>query len=137
MAKLGWSNYGDGSSVAWFEDGEEGAVIGQDFKTPTDQLEEKLKEARKESAEGNAAAREAIEYLVVELAAQKWVAEHPDVAEMGDGGLRLPEAPARALGDYMRTLKNALARAHDATPWPDWAVKAQAAGWKAPKGWKP
>jgi hypothetical protein len=23
------------------------------------------------------------------------------------------------------------------TPWPDWALKAQAEGWKAPKGWKP
>jgi hypothetical protein len=22
-------------------------------------------------------------------------------------------------------------------PWPEWAVKAKAAGWKAPKGWKP
>lgn len=22
-------------------------------------------------------------------------------------------------------------------PWPEWAVKASAAGWKAPKGWKP
>jgi hypothetical protein len=22
-------------------------------------------------------------------------------------------------------------------PWPDWALKAVAAGWKAPKGWKP
>lgn len=22
-------------------------------------------------------------------------------------------------------------------PWPEWAVKAQGAGWKPPKGWKP
>lgn len=22
-------------------------------------------------------------------------------------------------------------------PWPDWAIKAKAAGWKPPKGWKP
>jgi hypothetical protein len=22
-------------------------------------------------------------------------------------------------------------------PWPDWAVKAKAAGWKPPRGWKP
>lgn len=27
--------------------------------------------------------------------------------------------------------------AHAAKPWPAWAVKARAAGWKAPKGWKP
>lgn len=22
-------------------------------------------------------------------------------------------------------------------PWPDWAIRAKAEGWKAPKGWKP
>jgi hypothetical protein len=33
---------------------------------------------------------------------------------------------------------NAAARAARAgKPWPDWAIKARAAGWKPPKGWKP
>ncbi len=27
--------------------------------------------------------------------------------------------------------------ARDNTPWPAWALQAQASGWKAPKGWKP
>lgn len=25
----------------------------------------------------------------------------------------------------------------DEAPWPEWAIKAAGAGWKAPKGWKP
>jgi hypothetical protein len=33
---------------------------------------------------------------------------------------------------------NAMAKAAlSEIPWPDWAVKATAAGWKPPKGWKP
>lgn len=36
----------------------------------------------------------------------------------------------------LRAVKHALK--HDTgAPWPEWAVKAQAAGWKPPKGWKP
>ena len=34
-------------------------------------------------------------------------------------------------------LRSAAKRIKDDKPWPDWAVKAQAAGWKPPKGWKP
>jgi hypothetical protein len=31
----------------------------------------------------------------------------------------------------------ALLADRDGRQWPDWAVKAYASGWKAPKGWKP
>lgn len=33
--------------------------------------------------------------------------------------------------------KAAIKAAQSSKPWPDWAVKAAAAGWKAPKGWQP
>lgn len=42
--------------------------------------------------------------------------------------------------DAMRAMKLARAAcdaAESTKPWPDWAVRASAAGWKAPKGWKP
>jgi len=34
-------------------------------------------------------------------------------------------------------LINATLKADDGAPWPEWAIKAKAEGWKAPKGWKP
>lgn len=32
---------------------------------------------------------------------------------------------------------NAAIKDRASKPWPDWAVKAKAAGWKAPENWKP
>lgn len=37
----------------------------------------------------------------------------------------------------LKILNGCMKRAQDAKPWPEWAIKAQAAGWTAPKGWKP
>lgn len=37
----------------------------------------------------------------------------------------------------LRAINAALKADRSATPWPEWAVKATAAGWKAPKGWTP
>jgi hypothetical protein len=34
-------------------------------------------------------------------------------------------------------LINVTLKADGGAPWPDWAIKAKAEGWKAPKGWKP
>jgi hypothetical protein len=46
--------------------------------------------------------------------------------------------------DYIMDAKRALSLANatlnslaDSKPWPQWAIDATAAGWKAPKGWKP
>ena len=43
-------------------------------------------------------------------------------------------ASARAA---LRCAKAVLAQLRRDAPWPEWAVTAQAAGWKAPKGWRP
>lgn len=48
-------------------------------------------------------------------------------------------------GYYWESRKDAVAALRTANtvlknrkkPWPEWALQAQAAGWKAPKGWKP
>lgn len=37
----------------------------------------------------------------------------------------------------LRIAKAAIKAGADSRPLPDWATKALAAGWKAPKGWKP
>lgn len=37
----------------------------------------------------------------------------------------------------LRVAKAAIAAVNDAKPMPEWALKATAEGWKAPKGWKP
>ena len=52
--------------------------------------------------------------------------------------------PDRDIGGFwwetQREAKHALIAANAAikgAPWPDWAVKAKAAGWSPPKGWTP
>lgn len=42
-------------------------------------------------------------------------------------------AARKAMGTINATRKAAQAE----KPWPEWAVQAVAAGWKAPKGWRP
>lgn len=37
----------------------------------------------------------------------------------------------------LRIVKACKKLAEENVPWPEWALQAQAAGWKPPKGWKP
>jgi hypothetical protein len=37
----------------------------------------------------------------------------------------------------LRIARAALKAFRENKPWPEWALKAQAAGWKPPKGWSP
>lgn len=57
----------------------------------------------------------------------------PDVARDCTGFYWETAAKANAA---LRVVKAAL-RSDGGAPMPDWAIKALAAGWKAPKGWKP
>ena len=41
----------------------------------------------------------------------------------------------KALGVARRALK--AFKSHYKKPWPEWALRAHAAGWRPPKGWKP
>lgn len=54
----------------------------------------------------------------------------------GHGGGFLFDSRTEA-AKAMRILKTCQKQAKDERPWPEWAVKAAAEGWKAPKGWKP
>ena len=37
----------------------------------------------------------------------------------------------------LRSCNAAMKQLASGKPWPEWAMKAKAAGWKPPKGWKP
>jgi hypothetical protein len=37
----------------------------------------------------------------------------------------------------LRAARAAVKAVQANTPWPEWAIKAKAEGWKPPKGWKP
>jgi hypothetical protein len=66
------------------------------------------------------------------------VAEKSESAEKdGSGFLWSSEREARAV---LKNVKAAIRIYHDQManrPWPEWAEKALAAGWKSPKGWHP
>jgi hypothetical protein len=58
-----------------------------------------------------------------------------NTSELGADGLYwyTRSAASKALA----AAKAALTVHRSAKPWPEWAKQALAAGWKAPKGWKP
>jgi len=132
MSKLIWSNYEHGVA-AWEDTDDEGALVGQDVKASD--LSKRLAAARKKAQGGDLDARSEVEYLAVEIAAKDWALANAGCAEILSASIRVDGAGPAA--NYMRTIKTALRHAHDDTPWPEWALKAQAAGWKPPKGWKP
>lgn len=107
----------DGYGIAWFDEDGEGLRLGDSPESencPTPPKNPDL-------AEHWHAYQAAIKSLGVELswnAAPRW--------------------------DSMSSAKKALSAARAAVkiaasnkPWPEWARQALAAGWKAPKGWKP
>ena len=103
----------DGDSyLAWFCDGEEGGIIGDDPKSgtgpePTDRDDWET-------------------WIAAKLARESG-------AERDSRGFHWPSAKAAAA--VLRLIKAAWK--NRTTPLPDWAQKALAAGWKPPKGWKP
>lgn len=122
------------SYVAWNDDGEPGAWIGQDGKTPVAALKSRQVEAKKSRDFDD------YEYLAVEIAAQDWVKNKGEdyVSSSGCGYSFQTEGQARTFIAAMRAaMKVARAEYDTDVPWPEWAKQATAAGWKSPKGWKP
>ncbi len=120
-----YSNYVDGG-VAWFDEGEEGACVGQECRDGVKKLTERLAKATH---------KDELEYLRVEIAAL----QHARASRSGEFEISTSRGEIRAesrkgQGELMRVCKAAL---QVANPMPDWALTATAAGWKPPKGWKP
>lgn len=119
--------------VAWEDDGDEGAWIGQDANTSLDSLSAKLAMAKQKRDYDD------YEYLAVEIAARNWVSKLPSgLSNTGHGyefeTLTLAKQFLVAMRPEMKAAKSEFATG---VPWPEWAKQAKAAGWKAPKGWKP
>lgn len=124
--------------VAWVdeEDGDEAAQVGQDAHTASTYLRTLKDEARAQRDEDGF---DAFEYSSVELAAQEWVKQNPDTARISGSGYDFDSRTAakKFLAAMRAASKAALEEFNTGVEWPAWAKEAQAAGWKAPKGWKP
>lgn len=109
--------------IAWFleEDADTGAHLGETVFTKADLKKEKHPESRDHIAASLAAARSA----GVELfeGAYCWRSKR-DVQQA------LRECNAAIKAD--RAVRKGTTKT-----WPDWAIKAKAAGWKPPKKWQP
>lgn len=124
--------------VAWCDEGEEGAPLGQ----PGLSIAALIKKRERARTSKRRDVRETFQYWAVELAAAMWAASRPDdVTYQGLGGPRIGVLSYKQATAYLRAMRTAALgalRAFDAkTPWPEWALTAQAAGWTPPKGWKP
>ncbi len=133
---LGYSYYVDGA-LAWFDDGEEGAVVGQEFSTlRSGTLAARLKHIAVVEAK-LAANKDPVDfdYFVAEIAVAKFVLDlNEDHYELRDGWVF---ASQKHKTEAMKIAKAAVTVAKSEKPWPEWAVTALANGWKAPKNWKP
>lgn len=102
--------------IAWHlaDEGDYGAFLGDGGYTKRD-----LKSATGDSREA----------IVAELAAKETEGVHRD-----NDGFRWDSSAA--VRKALRSINLAL-KLDGGAPWPEWAKQAHAAGWKAPKGWRP
>lgn len=122
--------------VAWWspEDGP-GLSLGDGRKSVEElaRLQEEAKQVRTEVG------REEFETLSAELATAKWFLENPHAAQQGPFHLEFESSSEakKLLKTVRAAVECAIKEYNGTTPMPEWAVKAFAAGFKAPKGWKP
>lgn len=96
--------------ICWVVDGEEGALLGDYLRHSTDIKEDD-------------------EHRIVTEAARFHGGEIDNLGLFWESRARAQKALVSA--------RAALKAARSSKPYPEWAVKALAAGWKAPKGWTP
>jgi hypothetical protein len=102
--------------ICWYfsEEGEAGATLGDVVYT-----EAQVKNAPAEAWEARAASFAASKTEGVEKDSEGYFWQSK-----------------KAANNALRAIKTTLKAGHR-KPWPHWATKAAAAGWTAPKGWKP
>lgn len=98
------------------DEGEDGGILGEGGKAP-----KRLERSRNYEQRATFALDRAIDAL--------------EVTERDDCGFwfESQSAARRALAVANAVIKSVAS----STPWPEWAIKAKAEGWRAPKGWKP
>jgi len=102
-------------TISWFFEDGEGGTLGDDRYTDR-QLEEASSDDR--------------DHILATLTAQKTQGWQRD-----SGGAFTWESLTKAEA-ALRVIK-AVLKSDKGGKWPEWAVKAKAAGWNEPKGWKP
>ncbi len=100
--------------IAWIFDGDDGATLGDDVYTDRD-----LAKAKPEDWD----------HVAATLTASK-----TEGVERDQGGYYW-ESESNAKKAYR--VVRAVLKDKSKKPWPEWATKAVANGWKPPKGWKP
>lgn len=129
--------------VAWFEDGELGAIVGQERRSRTLKQLISILKKKIESLKKNKhtdLAFEEFEFLVVELVAAEFIQDLTfDAYENDSSGIQFYSQghATKLLRAARARLKLAKIEWESSVPVPDWVGKALAAGWKPPKGWKP
>lgn len=114
---------GDRFRLQWWcsDDEDFGAVVGEGGKKP-------------KPGEGGD-----IEWYTAEKFCWDLLSEHPDSDSFGrdmKGFWWISKGSAAAALAKIRSEIKA-AKRRPTKSWPDWAIKASAAGWKPPKNWKP
>lgn len=131
--------------VAWFDhEGEGGSVgirsAGGPLSEIRHSLDRLLSSIKDRTIAGNRAAYDRFEYLMVEHEVATWVQSLPD-GQVRSGPFGFMADSLQLAKEMLRVAKAATKKArheYDSdVPYPDWAVRAAAAGWKPPKGWKP
>jgi hypothetical protein len=118
-------NEGENWFLVWYfpDDGEYGAVVGEARRQlPTlAQLEKEIAKAQSEE-------------LAIEAAIISAFADTDEIYISRRGFAFACQSSARKA---LRVAKIAAETYNASRPWPDWAIKAAAEGWRRPKGWKP
>lgn len=137
---------GDGALI-WLIEGDAddiGGAVGQDHKNLetmrrrydqiTASLSERMTASKRREYEAD------LEYLAVELAAAEYAEQNPDSIRFSHHVYGFVADTKSDMARFKRVCNTALkaerAKRRD-VPWPEWAIKATAEGWKPPKGWKP
>lgn len=105
-----------GYRISWFVDGDVGATLGEQEFTA------KQVEKSKDTDEW--------EYRLCNYVASKT----QGVSQDANGYMWETQREAKAA---LKVIRAALKDGRSRRPWPDWAIKAKAAGWTPPNGWTP
>lgn len=108
-----------GYRLQWFcvEESDYGAVVGEGFKAPTKNSD--------------------LEWYTAEIVCYRALKADHDHEVFGRDAKGFWWDSRAAVTAALRQIKAETKAALSEAPWPEWAIKAKAAGWKPPKGWKP
>lgn len=122
-----------GSSIAWADENDEGALVGQDGTLSIADYDSHLARAL------STRRLDEFEYWYIERAARLYAESNPEEVLHREHQGVFEATYLSAFKRYFRSMKQALGEARAAfsgqRPLEEWEAKALDAGWKPPKGW--